>query len=74
MKNFIRIVKLTIRGIEIVNYLMHTLIATVDIIALIACLRIKSMDALLYIHMVGMLFISLIVVIPHKCFNRLDRT
>lgn len=53
---------------------MHTLIVTVDIIALIACLRIKSMDALLYIHIVGMLITLLIIAVPHKCFNKLSRT
>lgn len=45
---------------------MHTLVTIVDIIALIACLKVKSMDILLYIHTIGIFFTMLIIVIPHK--------
>ena len=45
---------------------MHVLVTTVDIVALIACLKIKSMDSLLYIHVIGIFITMLIVVIPHK--------
>ena len=53
---------------------MHVLIVVVDIFALIACLVIKQMDALLYVHVIGILMVGIIVVIPHKCFNKLNRT
>ena len=32
------------------------------------------MDALLYVHVIGMLMVAYVVVIPHKCFNKLDRS